>query len=366
MFCARCGARVPERASFCISCGIPLAGMFDDVAEAEDDAAEVRPGDSDAPEPDRGPAADAEVAAASARPQATTLKELLMRSHQVGRLMVPTFVLIIVSLIASVGIGVAVTVIYRHAQAPAEQAAEEHAKTKDEIIVPDESEGQENAEQGEGDEAVEDEVQNDDTAVPSDSAADDTQAEATDEQRTAYVDAPDDSAFAEADEQVPASYDPVSEVGTWTGAFVDRDTCETKSGSFEEGSWACGECFAAQKSPLKLKITSVDVTKKTASGAVSFVLHKHDGPLDADAQACTGDTYVRNISFKDVSIEGWRTNGSVEIYNAGGKSVQMALRLKYGSADDYSVWIRTVPASFDCQGLTYQWGQTDMYSISKQ
>ncbi len=366
MFCARCGARVPERASFCISCGIPLAGMFDDVAGDKGDAAAVAPGDENASASDGEPVADAEGDAVSARSQVTTLKELLTRSHQIGRLMVPTFVLIVVSLIASVGIGVAVTVIYRHAQAPTEQSAEKHTTTKDEIAAPDATDEQANAEQDEASEVAEGAAQSEGEAVPSYSAADEGQTGATDEQRTAYVEAPDDSAFAEVDEEVPTSYDPASEVGTWTGTFVDRDTCETKSGSFEEGSWACGECFAAQKDQLKLKISSVDAAKKTASGTVSFVFHKHDGPVDADVQACSGDTYVRNVSFKNVPIEGWRTNGSVEIYSAGGKTVQMSLRLKCGSADDYSVWIRTVPTAFDYQGLTYQWGQTDMYSIGKQ
>lgn len=365
MFCARCGARVPERASFCISCGIPLAGMFDDDAGVDGGAAGEGSGGEGESVCSDEPVHSAESEAAPARSQVTTLKELLTRSHQVGRLMVPTFVLIIVSLIASVGIGVAVTVIYRHAQAPAEQSVEKHATTKNEVAVPDAAE-QMNAEQGEASEAAEDAAQSEDAEASADSAADEAQTGAADEQRTAIVDAPDDSEFAAVDEEVPTSYDPVSEVGTWTGAFVDRDTCETKSGSFEEGSWACGECFAAQKNQLKLKITSVDAAKKTASGTVSFVFHKHDGPVDADAQTCSGDTYVRNVSFKDVPIEGWRTNGSVELYGAGGKTVQMSLRLKCGSADDYSVWIRTVPASFDYQGLTYQWGQTDMYSISKQ
>lgn len=366
MFCARCGARVPERASFCISCGIPLAGMFDDATGTKDGVAEEGSGSESKSVCNAEPEHGTETETAPARSQVTTLKELLTRSHQVGRLMVPTFVLIIVSLIASVGIGVAVTVIYRHAQAPAEQSAEKHATTKDEVAAPGTADEHTNAEQDEGGEVAEEAAQSEDAEASSDSTAGEAQTGATDEQRTAIVDAPDDSEFAAADEEVPASYDPTSEVGTWTGAFVDRDTCETKSGSFEEGSWACGECFAAQKDQLKLKITSVDVAKKTASGTVSFVFHKHDGPVDTDAQTCSGDTYVRNVSFKDVSIEGWRTNGSVELYSTGGKTVQMSFRLKCGSADDYSVWIRTVPTSFDYQGLTYQWGQTDMYSISKQ
>lgn len=387
MFCARCGARVSDGARFCTSCGMPLAelreatrkGKAASPAEADDlDASETRGADPAAEEADRSERNQKQDQHRGATqttsrqpqrntaPQSVTFREMMLQSHRIGRLMVPTFAIIIASLIASLGIGVAVTIVYRHTNAATEAPA--HAKR-----AGDDAQKSENADEGateeqpSADEADTEEADPEgEGAEASGSDASEDDASAIDEQRTAMVAAPDDSSFAEADTAVPSSYDPAADAGTWRGTFVDRDTSTDKSGSFEEASWACGQCYGAKKRALKLTISSVNAKNKTASGAVSFIWHDHTGPIDTDIESSTGDTYVENVPFKNVSIEGWRTNGCISLYSANGKTVQMSLRLKYGSADDYSVWIRTVPTAFEAQGLTYQWGQTDMYTLTRQ
>ncbi len=386
MFCARCGARVSDGARFCTSCGMSLAelreatrkGKTTSPAEADDlDASETRGADPAAEEanPSKQDKAQDERRSATqtaskraqrnTAPQSVTFREMMLQSHRIGRLMVPTFAIIIASLIASLGIGVAVTIVYRHTNAATEVPA--HAKRAE-----NDAQSTEDADANVSEEEPSDDTDDEETgseneaAENSDGDGSEGAANATSEQRTAMVAAPDDSSFAEADTAVPSSYDPAADAGTWRGTFVDRDTSTDKSGSFEEASWACGQCYGAKKRALKLTIASVNVKNKTASGTVSFIWHDHTGPIDTDVESDAGDVYVENVPFKNVSIEGWRTDGCIDLYSANGKTVQMSLRLRYGSADDYSVWIRTAPTTFEAQGLTYQWGQTDMYTLTRQ
>ncbi len=291
---------------------------------------------------------------------------MMLQSHRIGRLMVPTFAIIIASLIASLGIGVAVTIVYRHTNAATEAPA--HAKhAENDAQSSEDADADASEEEPSADNTDDEETGSEnESAENSDGDGSEDAANATNEQRTAMVAAPDDSSFAEADTAVPSSYDPAADAGTWRGTFVDRDTSTDKSGSFEEASWACGQCYGAKKRALKLTISSVDAKSKTASGTVSFIWHDHTGPIDTDIESSTGDAYVENVPFKNVSIEGWRTTGCMTLYSANGKTVQMSLRLRYGSADDYSLWIRTAPTAFEAQGLTYQWGQTDMYTLTRQ
>lgn len=387
MFCARCGARVSDSARFCTSCGMSLAELREatrkgkapspakadgpDMNEATatgSDPEESKPSKQDKARDEQRTATRtaSKRALRNTAPQSVTFREMMLQSHRIGRLMVPTFVIIIASLIASLGIGVAVTIVYRHTNAATEAPA--HTKHAEGDAQESENADESSAEEQESaDEADTEETDPEsEGAEGSGSDASEDDASAIDEQRTAMVAAPDDSSFAEADTAVPSSYDPAADAGTWRGTFVDRDTSTDKSGSFEEASWACGQCYGAKKRPLKLTIASVNAKNKTASGTVSFIWHDHTGPIDTDIESDAGDVYVENVPFKNVSIEGWRTNGCIDLYSANGKTVQISLRLKYGSADDYSVWIRTVPAAFEAQGLTYQWGQTDMYTLTRQ
>lgn len=393
MFCARCGARVSDSARFCTSCGMSLA----ELRKAAEASESVSPDADGRPDAENGSAANETATASSATkqadrserdqkqdrhrsatqtasrqpqqstaPQSVTFREMMLQSHRIGRLMVPTFAIIIASLIASIGIGVAVTIVYRHTNAATEAPA--HAKrAENDAQSSEDADTSAAEEEPNADDADEEETGSEnETAESSTSDAGEDATGATDEQRTAMVAAPDDSTFAEVDTAVPSSYDAAADAGTWRGTFVDRDVSTDKSGSYEEASWACGQCYGAKKRELKLTITSVDTKNKTASGTVSFLWHNHTGPIDTDIESDAGDTYVENAPFKNVSIEGWRTNGCIDLYSANGKTVQMSLRLRYGSADDYSVWIRTVPAAFEAQGLTYQWGQTDMYTLTRQ
>lgn len=300
-----------------------------------------------------------------------TFKQFLMKRHNIGGRAVPMFAIILAALIATATIATAAFLIYQNVAVGQTQEQTQTVPVKKKKTVRKQQKAEEESEEEGAADKKKSENKAESTAddLQQQGQAQDEQPAQREQQETEIEEPEDSSASGEATMTVEDTYNPASEAGSWTGALQQYGYKygSAKSGSYKEGSAGCGVCYGAQNHPLKLNITSVDPSSRTASGTVSFLMHGHNGPLDADENSDSGDAYIENVPFTSISIDGWRLSNAIELYEGHGKTVRMTLRLKYGSSDDYSVWIRTVPTQFQAgkYNLTYTWGQTDMYTISK-
>ena len=149
MFCPMCGAKVSDDARFCTECGTPLVGLRDD-AEVQDALVPV-PAD-DVPEsarqadPAANPAtqvdnaapdieqcvpssADSGLAPEPQQPKRSSMMSFLMERRQIGSRLVPTFAIIIASLIAAAGIAYAAIVLYKNVIEPNTQQPTQQEQT---------------------------------------------------------------------------------------------------------------------------------------------------------------------------------------------------------------------------------------------
>ena len=362
MFCPKCGCKNRGGAKFCAECGNPMP-QEGGAAPASEAGATVT---------------EASAAPSETDPNATEstgkLGAFLRKPVNFLGHTVPMFGAILAILLATAGIATAAFLIYQNTVAAQEQQQEQVVKTKK--VKKAKKKVEEKTEEVEEDADANDQAKNAgqqrkrtalNGSAPTAEAPEsegEQQPEATEE-----VEPPASNGQEQATAPVANTYDPASEAGSWTGqmvAFNDGTTQLKKSGSYKEGVLACGRCYGATNQPLSLNITSVDASSRTASGTVSFLLHAHNGPVDKDESSDSGDVYIQNVAFSAISIDGWRYANMIDIYSGHGKTVQMSLRLKYGSTDDYSVWIRTVPTDPDpSKPGMYRWGQTDMYTITK-
>ena len=303
-----------------------------------------------------------------------TFKQFLLKRHNIAGRAVPMFAIILAALIATATVATAAFLIYRSVavgQVQEEQVQEVPVKKKKKVVRKRkevEEEPEETNDHATKNRRVK-RAERLDRAKVEDSEGQDAQDRQQVQAETEVEEPEGPSEGGEVTTPVESSYDPVAEVGSWTGTLQQfgYKYDAAKTGSYKEGSGGCGICYGAQNHPLKMNITSVDAASRTASGTVSFLMHGHNGPLDVDENSDAGDAYVENVPFTSISIDGWRSGNAINLYTGHGKTVQMTLRLKYGSSDDYSVWIRTVPSQFQAgkYNLTYTWGQTDMYTITK-
>lgn len=381
MYCMGCGAKLADGARFCVNCGLPVGAPVAGAAAVQVSGetgvqpnAQVGVGQATQFQAVDGSVSDA-VDAASTPGEKQTFKQFLMKRHNIGGRAVPMFAIILAALIATASIATAAFLIYRSVaagQVQEEQVQEVPVKKKKKVVRKQREAEEEESEEEDAVTKKKAEKRIQKSATEQNDSQQDMrqQEQAQDEQpvQQEEIESGDPDIGAEATTPVENTYDPASEVGAWTGTMVQFGwpTGAVKTGSYREITGDYGVCYGAQQHPLKLNITSVDTASRTASGTVSFLVHGHIGKLGSDESSDPGDAYIENVPFTSISIDGWRSGGAIDLYSGHGKSVQMTLRLKYGSSDDYSVWIRTVKEDFTGPyNLTYTWGQTDMYTITK-
>lgn len=138
MFCPMCGAKVSDGARICAECGTPLVGLRDD-AEVQDALVPVPadgvPESARQADPAANPAtqvdnaapdieqcvpssADSGLAPEPQQPKRSSMMSFLMERRQIGSRLVPTFAIIIASLIAAAGIAYAAIVLYKNVIEP--------------------------------------------------------------------------------------------------------------------------------------------------------------------------------------------------------------------------------------------------------
>lgn len=123
MFCPMCGAKLSDDARFCTECGTPLAGLKDDadaqeqpgasssVPESRVSAEPTVPAEPVTPvEPVRAPEPQ--------RPKRSNMMSFLMERRQIGNRLVPTFAIIIASIIATIGVAYAAFMVYKNVIEP--------------------------------------------------------------------------------------------------------------------------------------------------------------------------------------------------------------------------------------------------------
>lgn len=161
MFCPVCGAKVSDDARFCTECGTPLAGLRGD-AEARDapvpadgvpePARQADPATDSAPQsawqvdPAANPVsqmngvvsgveqdvlstAGPDFATEAQQPKRSSMMSFLMERRQIGSRLVPTFAIIIASLIAAAGIAYAAIVLYKNVVEPNVQQPTQQGQT---------------------------------------------------------------------------------------------------------------------------------------------------------------------------------------------------------------------------------------------
>ena len=354
MFCPKCGCKNRDGAKFCAECGNPMPqeGGAAPATGATVTQASATPSE-----------ADPNATESTGKLGAFLRKPVNFLGHTV-----PMFGAILAILLATAGIATAAFLIYQNTVAAQEQQQEQVVKTKK--VKKAKKKVEEKTEEVEEEEKPADQPKTPQRSASQSATSDSSSAPTPQEEQeaTEEVEPPTSAGQDQVTEPVASSYDPASEVGGWTGNMLQfgYSSNSVKSGSTGEGSIGCGKCYGATQHPLKLNITSVDANSRTASGTVSFLLHAHNGNIGSDESSDPGDVYIENVPFTSISIDGWHSINAADIYSGNGKTVQMSLRLKYGSLDDYSVWIRTVKAEFPGpHDLMWSWGQTDMYTITK-
>lgn len=380
MYCVGCGAKLADGARFCVNCGLPVGASATGriAAQPGERSSAQQDGQSGTGQATRFQVVDGDDlnGSGSAHEQKQTFKQFLMKRHNIAGRAVPMFAIILVALIATATAAAAAFLIYQSVAAGQVQeqtkALEAPAKKKKKAVHEQQEAGEEESLKEDTSTRKKTEKKVQKSALEQDGSRQDAQqqeqAQAEQPVQQEEAESGDLDMGAEVTTPVESTYDPASEAGSWTGTMVQFGwpTGAVKTGSYREITGDYGVCYGAQQHPLKLNITSVDAASRTASGTVSFLVHGHIGKLGSDESSDPGDAYIENVPFTSISIDGWRSSGAIDLYSGHGKSVQMTLRLKYGSSDDYSVWIRTVKEDFTGpHNLTYTWGQTDMYTITK-
>lgn len=123
MFCPMCGAKLSDDARFCTECGTPLSGLKGDA-----DAREQPVASGSVPEPrvSMKPTVPAEPvtsvepvqAPEPQQPRHSNMMSFLMERRQIGNRLVPTFAIIIASIIAAIGVAYAAFMVYRNVIEP--------------------------------------------------------------------------------------------------------------------------------------------------------------------------------------------------------------------------------------------------------
>lgn len=117
MFCPVCGMKVGDNARFCTGCGAPLGALQQGGVDTP-----VRVNQAEAVNP-AAPANSVNVGSPASMPQQpqpkrSSMLDFLVEKRQIGNRLVPTFALIIASVIAAAGIAYAAVMLYKNVIEP--------------------------------------------------------------------------------------------------------------------------------------------------------------------------------------------------------------------------------------------------------
>lgn len=115
MFCPECGTKVGDNARFCTGCGAPLGALQQGGVDA---SVQVNQVEAVNPATPANPMNVGSPAPMPQQPKRSSMLDFLVEKRQIGNRLVPTFALIIASVIAAAGIAYAAVMLYKNVIEP--------------------------------------------------------------------------------------------------------------------------------------------------------------------------------------------------------------------------------------------------------